>query len=118
MPIQTPGQKILEEAIFNAFFTPAQEGLQEITDKDAKEKAEDKARANIEKISKDLATAIDNYITDTIVIIKSGIPVSIKTDKTTGDGKTVGTSTTGEQRVKVEVSPTIGRGETIDEGTS
>jgi hypothetical protein len=120
MPIQTPGTLSLKEAIYTAFLEPLQEDLKKIENDEVKKETEAKAIANIEKISKKLAIAIDEHILNTIVIIKAGIPVSIKTEKTTGKGKTVGNLSNGANLdVNVDVvQPAKGRGETTDVGTS
>jgi hypothetical protein len=119
MPIQTPGKDELKEAIYDAFFTIVLEGLNEIKDDKIKNQAMVKQIENIEKLSIGLATAIDKYILNTIVIINAGIPVSIKTNPTTGKGKTVSTSTSSTVLVDVDlVNPTTGQGETTAVGTS
>lgn len=118
MPIQTPGIEELKQTIYLAFFNVALENLNQIKDEKIKEEAIAQQQKIIENLSSNLASAIDEYILNTIVIIKAGIPVSIKTNPTTGKGKVISTSST-TALVDVDlVNPTIGQGETTTVGTS
>ena len=82
MPIIATGKETMHQSIKSAFATAKDSGSMVGVD----------SAAIIDKLSNDIANAIDSYVTSITVVIKPGIPVAIigaigpTTSATTGTG--------------------------------